>query len=190
MHPNRPDIRPELGLRQVINVSGTMTFARRLDRGARGGRDRAAHPGRVRRDRRPAPQGQRRHRRGLRSEAGTVTASASAGISVAVAGCMTGADLAAIERLPDTSRLARDEVLIQQGHMVHYGAPVDQAIRLTGAKVVPVGTATSVRGYHLEGCRSASGRRPRSTSSPTMRCNMARWRSASSAASATPAACR
>ena len=26
MHPNRPDIRADLGLRQVINVSGTMTF--------------------------------------------------------------------------------------------------------------------------------------------------------------------
>ena len=25
MRSNRPDIRPELGLRQVINVSGTMT---------------------------------------------------------------------------------------------------------------------------------------------------------------------
>ena len=35
--------------------------------------------------------------------------------------------------------------------MVYYGAPVEQAIRLTGAKVVPVGTATYARPYHLEG---------------------------------------
>ena len=64
---------------------------------------------------------------------------------------MTGADLAAIERLPDTSGLPRDEVVIQAGHMVYYGAPVEQAIRLAGAKVVPVGTATYARAYHLEG---------------------------------------
>ena len=85
------------------------------------------------------------------AEAGTITASASAGITVAVAGCMTGADLARIERLPDTTGLERDEVVIQTGHMVYYGAPVEQAIRLAGAKVVPVGTATYARPYHLEG---------------------------------------
>src|SRR5690349_24260029 len=61
--------------------------------------------------------------------------SASAGITVAVAGCMTGADLARIERLPDTTGLERNEVAIQAGHMVYYGAPVEQAIRLTGARV-------------------------------------------------------
>ena len=94
------------------------------------------------------------------AEAGTVTASASAGITVSVAGCLTGADLARIERLPDTSGLERDEVVIQTGHMVYYGAPVEQAIRLAGAKVVPVGTATYARPYHLEGCdRPAHGGR-------------------------------
>ena len=55
---------------------------------------------------------------------------ASAGITLAVAGCMTGADLARIEQLPDTPRPEADEVLIQTGHMVYYGAPVEQAIRL------------------------------------------------------------
>lgn len=84
------------------------------------------------------------------TEAGFVTASAAAGLSITVAGAMTGADLAAIERLPDTRGL-KNEVVIQTGHMVGYGAPVDQAIRLTGAKVVPVGQATEVRPYQLEG---------------------------------------
>src|SRR5579871_3349118 len=84
------------------------------------------------------------------TEAGFVTASCSAGISLAVAGAMTGADLAAIERLPDSAGL-RNEVVIQLGHMASYGAPVDQAIRLTGAKVVPVGQATFARRYQLEG---------------------------------------
>ena len=84
------------------------------------------------------------------ADAGFVTASCSAGISVAVAGAMTGSDLAAIERLPDTTGL-KNEVLIQTGHMTSYGAPVDQAIRITGAKVVPVGQATFARRYQLEG---------------------------------------
>lgn len=84
------------------------------------------------------------------AEAGFVTASCSAGITLAVAACMTGPDLAAIERLPDATGL-KDEVLIQSGHMVSYGAPVEQAIRLAGAKVVPVGQATSAYAYQLAG---------------------------------------
>ncbi len=63
---------------------------------------------------------------------------------------MTGSDLAAIERLPDTTSL-KNEVLIQAGHMVSYGAPVEQGIRLAGARVVPVGQATSARKYQLRG---------------------------------------
>ena len=84
------------------------------------------------------------------AESGFVTASCSAGISVSVAGAMTGIDLAAVERLPDTTGL-KNEVLIQLGHMSSYGSPVDQAIRLTGARVVPVGQATFARRYQLEG---------------------------------------
>ena len=84
------------------------------------------------------------------AEAGFVTASCSAGITLAIAGAMTGADLAAVERLPDTTGL-KNEVVVMMGHMVGYGAPVDQAIRLAGAKVVPVGQATNARAYQLEG---------------------------------------
>src|SRR6185312_2534565 len=57
---------------------------------------------------------------------------------------------AAIERLPDASGL-KNEVAILAGHMVSYGAPVEQAIRLAGARVVPVGQATSAHGYQLAG---------------------------------------
>jgi L-seryl-tRNA(Ser) seleniumtransferase len=63
---------------------------------------------------------------------------------------MTGADLAAIERLPDTTGL-KNEVVILAGHMVSYGAPVEQAIRLAGARVQPVGQATSAHAYQLAG---------------------------------------
>ncbi|MEP7453850.1 aminotransferase class V-fold PLP-dependent enzyme [Phyllobacterium sp. SB3] len=83
-------------------------------------------------------------------EAGFVTASCSAGITLAVAAAMTGNDLAAIERLPDATGL-KDEVIIQTGHVVSYGAPVDQGIRLAGAKAVLIGQATSCYPYHLDG---------------------------------------
>ena len=84
------------------------------------------------------------------AEAGFVTASASAGITLSIAGCMTGLDPAAAERLPDAAGL-RNEVVIQAGHLCHYGAPVDQSIRLPGAAVVPVGQSTQVLDHQLTG---------------------------------------
>jgi D-glucosaminate-6-phosphate ammonia-lyase len=147
------DIRVELGLRPVINVSGTMTslgasivvpeavsavtrvmteFVEMGDLLRQASHTIAELTG---------------------AEAGFVTASCSAGISLAVAAAMTGDNLWAIEQLPDTGTL-RNEVLIQAGHIVSYGAPVDQAIRLAGAKVVSVGQATSAHGYQLEGAIS------------------------------------
>src|SRR5688572_6143483 len=73
-------------------------------------------------------------------EAGFVTASASAGITLAIAGAMTGADPQLIECLPDATGIKR-RVVVQRGHLVNYGAPMDQAIRLAGAVPVPVGNA-------------------------------------------------
>lgn len=144
------DIHADLGLRPVINVSGTMTslgasivvpeaveavsailteFVEMGDLHRRASQVIAELTG---------------------AEAGFVTASCSAAISLSVAAAMTGPDLAAIERLPDTTSL-KNEVVIQSGHMISYGAPVEQGIRLTGAKVVPVGQATSASAYHLRG---------------------------------------
>ena len=45
----------------------------------------------------------------------------------------------------------KDEVLIQAGHMVSYGAPIEQAIRIAGAKVIPVGQSTNARAHQLAG---------------------------------------
>lgn len=153
MTRNTPDIRGRLGLRPVINVSGTMTslgasicvpdaiaamaeilpeFVEMSDLHAKASQVIARLTG---------------------AEAGTVTASASAGVTLAMAACMTGADRARIERLPDTAGM-KSEAVIQLGHMVHYGAPLDQAIRLAGATVVPVGQATDTREYQLEGAIS------------------------------------
>ena len=148
-----PDVRNKLGLRPIINVSGTMTAL-----GAS-----IVVPEAVEAVRAILSQFveindlQRKASaviaRLCGTEAGFVTASASAGITIAVAGAMTGPDLAAIERLPNTAGL-KDEVAIQLGHMVGYGAPVEQAVRLTGARMVPVGQATDARSYQLAGALS------------------------------------
>ncbi len=151
--PRRDDPRAELGLRPVINVSGTMTalgasiivpeaiaamariapeFTEMTDLQ----RKASAHIARL-----------------TGAEAGTVTACCSAGITMAVAACMTGADLGRIEQLPDTGGM-KHEVPLQTGHMVSYGAPVTQAVRLAGARVVPVGEATSAGLHQLEAALS------------------------------------
>jgi D-glucosaminate-6-phosphate ammonia-lyase len=144
------DIRPELGQRQVINVSGTMTSL-----GAS-----IVVPQAIDAMNRGLPQffdmsALHRYASGVIAdltggEAGFVTASCASGITLAVAAAMTGSDLHAIEQLPDTASL-KNEVLILSGHMVSFGAPVEQMIRLAGAKVVPVGQATSSSAYQLSG---------------------------------------
>jgi len=144
------DIRPELGLRQIINVSGTMTAL-----GAS-----IAVPEAIDAMTRSLPQffdmsALHRYASGViadltGAEAGFVTASCASGITVAVAAAMTGSDLHAIEQLPDSTGL-KNEVLMLSGHMVSFGAPVEQMVRLSGAKLVPVGQATSSSAYQLAG---------------------------------------
>lgn len=142
------DIRQELGLRQVINVSGTMTalgasivVPEAIDAMSQGLSQffemTALHK-----------QASRVIADLTGAEAGFITASCASGITLAVAGAMTGSDLLAIERLPDTGSL-KNEVVILSGHMISFGAPVEQMIRLSGARVVPVGQATASSAYQL-----------------------------------------
>jgi L-seryl-tRNA(Ser) seleniumtransferase len=144
------DIRTRLGVRPVINVSGTMTSL-----GASIVVPEAVEAvSAILREFVEIDDLQRKASAAIarlcQAEAGFVTASCSAGITLGVAGAMTGADLAAIERLPDTTGL-KNEVAVLAGHMVSYGAPVEQAIRLAGARALPVGQATSAHAYQLEG---------------------------------------
>ncbi|MBX5041869.1 aminotransferase class V-fold PLP-dependent enzyme [Rhizobium lentis] len=143
------DIRPSLGLRPVINVSGTMTSLGASIVVPEAIEAMAAilpHFVEINDLQRKASSVIARLTGG---EAGFVTASCSAGISLAVAGAITGDNLLAIEKLPDAV-LEKNEVLVQMGHVVSYGAPVDQAIRLAGGKVVLVGQATSTHRFHME----------------------------------------
>lgn len=83
------------------------------------------------------------------AQSGFITASASAGITLAVAGCMTGLDLGGVEALPTTTGI-KNEVVVQMGHLCNYGAAIDQAIRLSGARVRMVGQSTQVMDHQLQ----------------------------------------
>ncbi|NKM26021.1 aminotransferase class V-fold PLP-dependent enzyme [Rhizobium laguerreae] len=143
------DTRPSLGLRPVINVSGTMTSLGAsivVPEAISAMASILPHFVEINDLQRKASAVIARLTGG---EAGFVTASCSAGISLAVAGAITGNNLLAIEKLPDVVP-EKNEVLVQMGHVVSYGAPVDQAIRLAGGKVVLVGQATSTHRFHME----------------------------------------
>lgn len=68
------------------------------------------------------------------AEAGYVTAGAAAGLTLAAAACMAGRDVAAMDRLPDTTGL-RGEIVVQRQHLTAY----THALRLAGARLVEVG---------------------------------------------------
>lgn len=133
----RNDIIDRLKLRRIINASGTMTAL-----GASRVRPEAAAMSLeiidhfVDIDELQAAAG-RAIAQATGAEAGCVTSSASSAMSIAIAAAMTGPDLGRIERLPDTAGL-KSEVVVQAGHLVNYGAPIEQAIRLAGASPVAV----------------------------------------------------
>src|SRR5437868_3290878 len=115
-NPLDHDPRPAAGLRPVINVSGTMTALGAsiiVPQAIAAMTEFMPHfveMGALQR------QASAAIAELCGTEAGFVTASASAGITLACAAAMTGPDLAAIERLPDTTTLPRNEVIIQAGH--------------------------------------------------------------------------
>src|SRR5262245_25432295 len=108
MSKTRSDIRARLGLRPVINVDGTMTAL-----GAS-----IVVPDAIQAAADILPEWVEindLHRKASAviaqatgGEAGFVTASASAGITLAIAGSMTGADLSRVEQLPDATGM-KDE---------------------------------------------------------------------------------
>ncbi|MDQ2653104.1 MAG: aminotransferase class V-fold PLP-dependent enzyme [Chloroflexota bacterium] len=124
----------DLGLRTVINASGTLTrlggsrmapevLAAMAEAAAsfvpidalqaRAGEIIAEHTG---------------------AESGYVVTGAAAGLSLGVAACVAGFDVAAMDRLPDTTG-RKNEVVVQRGHRNAY----DHAIRAVGVRMVEVG---------------------------------------------------
>jgi D-glucosaminate-6-phosphate ammonia-lyase len=78
------------------------------------------------------------------AEAGLVTSGAAGGLLLAVAACITRGDTAMMLDLPDAGRTA--EVIVQKGQRTGY----DQAIRMTGAKMVEVGVPSCASATQIE----------------------------------------
>lgn len=68
------------------------------------------------------------------AEAGIVTSGAAAGLTMATAACLTGHNVAKMERLPDTSGMP-NEVIMYRSHRNAY----DHAIRAAGAQIREIG---------------------------------------------------
>jgi L-seryl-tRNA(Ser) seleniumtransferase len=142
------DVMARWGLTPVINAAGTMTTlgASRVSPGVRAAVDDVL--GRFVRIDELHALANRTIRAATGAEAGYVTSSSSAALTLACAAAISGDDLAAIEALPATLRERR--VAVMMSHMIHYGGPVPQAIAASGAEVVPLGTAALCETYHLE----------------------------------------
>jgi uncharacterized pyridoxal phosphate-dependent enzyme len=80
-------------------------------------------------------------------EAAHVSSGAAAGLALCAAGCMTGIDQFKIEKLPDTSELQKNEIIIQTGHRNTY----DRCLRVSGAKLVSVGIPYLTYPWQLRG---------------------------------------
>ncbi len=133
----------QLGLKRVINASGKMT--------ALGGsaqhfevadalRDAAQHHVELRELRDIA--GYRVAER-AGAEAACITTGAAAGIAVGVAAMITGNDEQAVRKLPRVDGLA-DEIVLQSGHDVDFGALVTQMVGLGGGRPVVAGNTEGV----------------------------------------------
>ena len=77
-----------------------------------------------------------------------VTICASAGIMIATAACIAGDNIALIERMPDSEGL-KNEIIIQKGHAVNFGASIEQMVRMGGGRPVEVGQANKVTPEHI-----------------------------------------
>jgi L-seryl-tRNA(Ser) seleniumtransferase/D-glucosaminate-6-phosphate ammonia-lyase len=82
------------------------------------------------------------------AEGGFITSCAAAGIAIAVAACVTRGDPARTEALPFVAG-PPDEVIIQGGHKIHFGASLTQIMRLGGAQIVEIGTVNRTVPHQL-----------------------------------------
>lgn len=67
------------------------------------------------------------------------TTGAASGIAISVAGCIAKGSISITQQLPHSEGLP-NEVIIQKGHCINFGAPVTQMIAIGGGKVVEVGS--------------------------------------------------
>ncbi|SKC54385.1 DgaE family pyridoxal phosphate-dependent ammonia lyase [Maledivibacter halophilus] len=78
-----------------------------------------------------------------------VTLGAAAGIAITTAAVITKGKLNLIEKLPNSQGM-KNEIIIQKGHSINFGASIPQMISLGGGNVVEVGQANKVLCEHIE----------------------------------------
>ena len=83
-------------------------------------------------------------------EASCVTSSASAGVCMSVAGIITKDNINLIRKMPDSSGL-KNEIIIQKGHAIGFGAPITTMIRVGGGIPIEAGLANSVSAENVIG---------------------------------------
>jgi len=84
------------------------------------------------------------------AEAAMITTGAAAGVALMVAACIAGDDISRVQALPDPLGHP-NEILLQAGHQVSFGAPITQMIRMAGGQPRAVGLVNSVSEAHLTG---------------------------------------
>ncbi len=77
------------------------------------------------------------------AEDSCVTSCASAGICLTVAGLVSQGRKSIMDRLPDSTGLS-NEIILQKGHAIEFGAPINTMIRLGGGVPVEVGTVNEI----------------------------------------------
>ncbi|MEV3553384.1 DgaE family pyridoxal phosphate-dependent ammonia lyase [Paenibacillus larvae] len=82
------------------------------------------------------------------AEDGCPVSGAAAGIAISIAACITGTNLNLIERIPFTQGL-KNEVVVQKGHSVHFGASITQMIMIGGGVPIEVGQANHTEKAHI-----------------------------------------
>lgn len=136
------DIRVRLGAEPVINLTGTLTTLGGISARPEAIEAAAAILGKGVDIAELQACASRFIAQATGAEAGFVSACSAAGICMAIAGAMTGDQMALIHQLPNAAGL-KNEVIIQTGHLVDYGHPIEQDIRLTGARMIAIGAVNS-----------------------------------------------
>lgn len=83
------------------------------------------------------------------AEASCPTACASAGIAISVAATIAKDNLLQIETLPHVLEGFKHEIILQKGHAVNFGAPIETMIRAGGGTPVLAGQANKVKREHI-----------------------------------------
>lgn len=140
----------QLGLREVINAAGKMTYlgASAVEPVVAEALATAAQ-GYVEMDRLHDRAGEL-VAQATGAQGGMITCAAAAGIAISVAACITGEDLYAVQQVPDVQS-PRRKIVLQKGHAVDYGGLITQAVRMAGGRPVEVGSANDTKPAQLQG---------------------------------------